>query len=737
MSDLLLLADRLRAAAMAARQRRALVLAGGAEWARRSAGQLLLHLAPQCPIWIGRHAVPPATATPAQQATRLLGSESDLLVFDAHDGFDADAFGAVVGTLTGGGLLLLLTPPLAQWPAFSDPEYRRIAVYPYPPEAMAGRFLRRLARIVAGAPGVTLVEQDGPVPLLPPPAAPAAEPTGHGPFRTEDQARAVAAILKVAQGHRRRPAVLTSDRGRGKSAALGIAAARLLEQGMDQIVVTGPRLDAVAPVFEHAARLLPAARASHSRIEWHGRSIRFAPPDELALTPARANLLLVDEAAAIPTPLLERLLAHHSRIAFASTVHGYEGTGRGFAVRFQQVLDRCTPGWQAVQLSEPVRWAAGDPIEDFSFRALLLDAAAAEADAVAGTQVADCRFERLDRDALLADEPTLSQLFGLLVTAHYRTRPSDLRHLLDGPNLQVWVARAAGRVVATLLLAAEGGFAPDLSRQVWQGRTRPHGHLLPEALAAHLGLEAASRRRLGRVIRIAVHPALQGRGIGSALLEQVVQCARREGLDAVGSSFGATAALLHFWERAGLRPVRLSIKRGATSGEHSAIVLRALTADGEALVADARNRFRTHLPHWLADPLSDLEPELVTAVLRDSGVHPPLSPADWQDLVAFAFGRRVYEDCMGPVHALSLGALADGQAQTMPERPDREAVIAKVLQHRDYAEVARRTGLTGRAEVVAAMRRAVAAWVLHYGEPWVVEAAGEMAAAWGEASRGD
>ncbi|MCG7973391.1 MAG: DUF1726 domain-containing protein, partial [Candidatus Thiodiazotropha taylori] len=36
-------------------------------------------------------------------------------MYNAFSGFDPDAFGAVSGTLTGGGLLLLLTPSLDHW----------------------------------------------------------------------------------------------------------------------------------------------------------------------------------------------------------------------------------------------------------------------------------------------------------------------------------------------------------------------------------------------------------------------------------------------------------------------------------------------------------------------------------------------------------------------------------------------------------------------------------------------
>ncbi|MET0001946.1 MAG: tRNA(Met) cytidine acetyltransferase TmcA domain-containing protein, partial [Candidatus Thiodiazotropha lotti] len=66
-------------------------------------------------LWIGAH--PPEGITHAgnQQTLQHLGRESGLLIYNAFSGFDPDAFGAVSGTLAGGGLLLLLTPALDQW----------------------------------------------------------------------------------------------------------------------------------------------------------------------------------------------------------------------------------------------------------------------------------------------------------------------------------------------------------------------------------------------------------------------------------------------------------------------------------------------------------------------------------------------------------------------------------------------------------------------------------------------
>ena len=50
---------------------------------------------------------------------------------------------------------------------------------------------------------------------------------------------------------------------------------------------------------------------------------------------------------------LEAMLARHSRIVFATTEHGYEGTGRGFHLRFKRVLDEQTPDWQELHQWSP------------------------------------------------------------------------------------------------------------------------------------------------------------------------------------------------------------------------------------------------------------------------------------------------------------------------------------------------------------------------------------------------
>lgn len=97
------------------------------------------------------------------------------------------------------------------------------------------------------------------------------------------------------------------------------------------IVVTAPTLAAVEPLFVHAQRTLPQAHRQRGEVQTAQSSLRFMAPDELLRTQPESDLLLVDEVAALPLPFLKRWVERYHRAVFSSTIHGYEGCGRGFS----------------------------------------------------------------------------------------------------------------------------------------------------------------------------------------------------------------------------------------------------------------------------------------------------------------------------------------------------------------------------------------------------------------------
>ncbi|SFT87704.1 tRNA(Met) cytidine acetyltransferase TmcA [Halomonas saccharevitans] len=713
-------------------------LSGEAEACRRAAHSLWQAGEEQgawrAPLWIAAEPLEGLAASawlPAAKARTRLGGEQDLVVIDAVSagcGFDPEAFGALAGTLTAGGLLVLMTPP--DWGQRPDADYARLAEHPWRAEQLSARYLARLGRLL-GDDARVIRWTAGEAPRLPdvPEAMTGAKgeaprespslPAGGDACLTEDQAEAVSRLTRL---RRRRPLVLTADRGRGKTAALGIACARLLAEGAGagsgaaeaEILVTAPRPAAVAGLFERLAALCPEGQRHGHAFEAPGGRVRFLAPDELARLAEQGEvggpgrLLLVDEAAAIPAPLLGRWLEAFPRIAFATTVHGYEGSGRGFALRFRERLERQAPDFRECHLAEPIRWAPGDPLEALTSRLLLLDGEPDTAPSADGPLVS-CR---LDRDALAADEPRLRALFGLLVQAHYRTTPADLRRLLDGPGVAITTLEAGSALQGVAVCGDEGGFAADLAERVARGERRPRGHLLAQSLAAHAGERAALTARLRRVLRIAVPAGRRRERLGLHLLSAEVERARDEGIDLLGASFGAEPGLQAFWRSAGFRAVRLGLTRETATGEHALMVVRPTSVAGEALAERLQARFHRQLPGLLAFELAELEPAVALALLAE-GPATALDAADRRDIEDVAFGHREPALARPAIQALvrrCAGGGSEGVDQGDDDERDEEPALlaAWAFQGRGANWLAPRLGVAGKKDVQAWLREAVA-----------------------------
>ncbi len=697
---------------LATRRWRGLVwLTGEADACRHAALTLWQAGAWRSPLWVAPWAppgLPQADCLAPGLARTRLGGEQDLLVVDAVSpgaGFDPDAFGALAGTLRAGGLLVLMTPP--DWGERPDADYARLAEHPFRPEQLSARYLTRLARQLSAANEVIHwpVDEQPRLPLLPFQARREAPHVADPDCHTADQAEAVARLVRQ---RRRRPLVITADRGRGKSAALGIACARLLAEGEPEILVTAPRPAALESLFQRLEALCPDGQRLGYAFALGERRVRFVAPDELtrlsregAVGGAGARLL-VDEAAAIPAGLLGEWLTTFPRIAFATTLHGYEGSGRGFAVRFLERLTREAPEWQGLHLGEPIRWAADDPLEGLVNRLLLLDAEPAPA----STSVSPT-WRRVLPAELADDETRLRALFGLLVQAHYRTTPTDLRRLLDGPGVGIGALVADKTPVGVVLTGDEGGFDLELAERVARGERRPRGHLLAQSLAAHAGCREALTARLRRVVRIAVAAPHRRSGLGRKLIQAEVARARSEGIDLLGSSFGAEPGLIAFWRSLGFVTLRLGLTRETATGEHAVMVARPLTEQGEALAAELTARFQRALPGLLAFELRELEPEIAAALLSE-GEGLTLDAADRRDLEDVAFAQREPALARPALQALVRYALA----RAVPADSEPLCLlVAWGFQGRSAAWLATRLGVSGRREVTAQLRQAAAALI--------------------------
>jgi len=268
-------------------------------------------------------------------------------------------------------------------------------------------------------------------------------------------------------------------------------------------------------------------------------------------------------------------------------------------------------------------------------------------------------------------------------------------------------------------VAVEGALSPTVSSDIHWGHTRIRGHALAETLLSHSGRPDAGPLKMIRSVRIAVHPALRRRGLGTRLIDHVH---RTYDPDLFGTLFGATAALLAFRRHVGYALLRVGASRGTRTGEPAAVMVRPVSAAAKALVADLRVDLARDLPLQLS--LMAAGHELVLDPALEAALHLGLPDAPTLDEAAirytvatYAFGPRTLEAA-----AVALTAFIEGHRDALDTLSDGERTLieGRVLGHESWHGITERAGLPSVPAAMRAARRAVRALVLRV-DPGVAE----------------
>jgi tRNA(Met) cytidine acetyltransferase len=602
---------------------------------------------------------------------QLLGHECETLIFDGFGGLNPDHLAAASGLVRAGGWLGLVLPEPSELLTQGDPDYQRMCRDPDQRAQCHYRFLDHLLRSLSEDRSVLWLAAGAALPAPPDwescQLAPTREPVITLP--TSDQRRAICHIeqMLTEPGH---PLILSADRGRGKSAALGIAAARLVAHHDCRILLCAPSRAQSAIVMQHFTQNLP----SHPR-----GTLTFVAPDALLLDSPQGDLLLVDEAAMLPLDRLLLLAHRYPRVVFASTEYGYEGSGRGFALRLLDHLSTTTAAPATrIRLSQPIRWCEHDALEQCLNRALLLDAEQALQQPVPDhSELGPILW--LDRDELVHTPSRLRQLIGLLVSAHYQTRPSDLRLLLDHPQIEIGICCGPEQhILGAIVLLHEGGIDDaDLAGGLIDGTRRPKGHLFPQAMTQFSGDPRWLPLQTWRITRIAVRATHQGRGIGTSLLKATLARAKSRQMDYLSTSFGLTAALLRFWHRAGFQLLRVGYRIDTASGCHSVNMACAIDARVDTLFLRARRRFAIVFGHLESSHFAALDTalaEFVRTLSTSTAAPPDDDPVRIELLRHYSDAHRSYEDVVPEL--LTLLNRTDIQTLVAALQPEQQALLS-------------------------------------------------------------
>ncbi|GAL35499.1 predicted P-loop ATPase fused to an acetyltransferase [Vibrio maritimus] len=650
------------------------VLKGESQWQQTLLALVVDHFPQQSRFHIGSEKIDGLVNVPSNQGKRLLGQDTQMLVVTIDEQFDANSFNAALGTLVGGGLLILL-------------HTEKSSLHPWLVGAISELPMLEESSLEVAQPSCFCLDDETRLASL---------TSNSAANRFEQQEQAIELIHHVVTGHRKRPLVLTADRGRGKTSALGIAAARFNGQRPLRVLITAPSKSAVVSALAHFNSELEGQSLSASSV-----TLEFVAPDELLQTKPNCDLLFVDEAAALPISMLKQMVEHYHRMVISTTIHGYEGCGRGFSVKFLPWLTENRKDAKSYHLDSPIRWSQYDLLEPWASSTFLLNA---ELSSLPEPMVKESirrdalTWESFDAESASLDRERLDAAFALLVNAHYQTSPNDLMWLLNSKTMKLYIMSYDDIVVGSILVNREGQLDRDLIERVQLGRARPAGHLVPMELSNHLGLSAAALQSCLRIMRIAVHPLLQGKGLGSEMLTALSQVAKGN-VDYLATNFGATAELVRFWKTNEFLPVRIGSAKDKASGTYSSTFICPLSLESVEWIDEARNQFGDSLHFALRSHAQDVDPSLALSLLK-SAEFISLSSISVSPLVAnYARGGNSFNSArpfLVPLIPLAL-SLNGGHVSPL--------IVAVVIQEWSWTTIAEYFGFAGKKQAEQAFRQ--------------------------------
>jgi tRNA(Met) cytidine acetyltransferase len=680
--------------------RQLMIVSGPEKWAIEQAEKLLIDCQFNSLLWVGGGGNN-QNKIESKVYREYLGQEFSALIYNCYSGFRANAVMALSGTVKADGLMLLICPDFGCWPNFSDPERDQRISFGYESCGRESNFIKHLVDQIRGDSSVSILT---PEKLTGTPSPLQTKHISHLiNCQSKEQTQAIESIIHTALGHTHRPLVLSADRGRGKSSALGIAAASLIKDHGKKIILTAPTYNTVAQVFQHACELLPEVNLHKQRLILEHGSLAFMPPDALLAQTVTADIVMVDEAAAIPTPLLKKILAKYSRVVFSTTLHGYEGSGRGFELRFKKHLNTVCPEWKSINLTQPIRWYPEDVLERFWFRCMLMLKQSSE-EKITLTQGLIETIE-LNVAKLTYDSKMLEGIFQLLVNAHYQTSPDDLVRLLDAPEQRLFILKQHNKLLGVALISAEGGEKLKLiSKQIACGSRRVKGHLVPQYLTFHSGDLGLCSFKQWRIVRIVIEPELQSQALGTLLLNEIEKIARKQNIEFLSSAFGATNQLLGFWQKNLFSVCKLGFKRDASSSEHSAIILKPLTIEASDLTRELRAIFQQDLQYQSSRHFADIDTYILVTLLKYRCNDWQLNKNETQLIVQFTDNMRPLYSCEHVLAKLLEHCLFRYQ-HNLTE--DYVFLVALLLQSKNDKTLCIEFSLSGKQQIQSRAQQAV------------------------------
>ncbi|KAK0183472.1 hypothetical protein PV327_001510 [Microctonus hyperodae] len=389
--------------------------------------------------------------------------------------------------------------------------------------------------------------------------------------KTIDQAKALQKFIETISEKKFNSTVsLTAARGRGKSATLGLAIAGAVAYGYSNIYISSPSPENINTLFEFIFNgfdaldykehcdynivkttdpLLNEAIVRVNIFRNHRQTIQYIDPSDNSKL-SQAELLVIDEAAAIPFPYVKAMLGPYL-IFLSSTINGYEGTGRSLSLKLLQQLRVQTKPMNKfnsndnknksieenhrqlyeLNLTESIRYKPGDEVEEWLTNILCLDSTTHTSILSWCPPSNTCQLYYINRDTLFsyhkASELFLQRLVALYVASHYKNSPNDLQMMSDAPAHHLFCllgpinpdGKSLPEILVVIQVCLEGELKEDtIANGLGRGQ-RAAGDLIPWTIAQQYQDNSFARLAGARIVRIATHPDYHSAGYGSRALQ--------------------------------------------------------------------------------------------------------------------------------------------------------------------------------------------------------------------------
>ena len=237
-------------------------------------------------------------------------------------------------------------------------------------------------------------------------------------------------------------------------------------------------------------------------------------------------------------------------VFMASTINGYEGTGRSLSLKLIQQLRESTrpsitkesaPADDAhatstskksahkappkartlreIKLETPIRYSAGDKIEKWLNSLLCLDATIMPKPMHQGCpHPSTCELFYVSRDTLFSYHPAsevfLQRMMALYVASHYKNQPNDLQLMSDAPAHHLFVLLPPIKddeshlpePLVVLQVALEGNISKSAIMDGLSRGVRSGGDMIPWLITQQFQEDKFGLLSGARIVRIATHP---------------------------------------------------------------------------------------------------------------------------------------------------------------------------------------------------------------------------------------